>query len=70
MLIMSISGKLSNLSRLLHYSLLLQVSLVSAESFDNINTRQLFNLVGSWRVSINPVSQCFLTNDEKSYRIR
>ena len=70
MLIMSISRKLSNLSRLLHYSLLLQVSLVSAESFDNINTRQLFTLVGSWKVSINAVSQCFLTNDEKPYRIR
>ena len=39
------------------YSLLSQVSLVSAESFDNINARQLFTLVGSWRVSINALSQ-------------
>lgn len=39
------------------YSLLSQVSLVSAESFDNINARQLFTLVGSWRVSTNAVSQ-------------
>ena len=39
------------------YALLSQVSLVSAESFDNINARQLFTLVGSWRVSINAVSK-------------
>ena len=39
------------------YSLLSQVSLVSAESFDNINARQLFTLVGSLRVSANAVSQ-------------